>query len=88
MAGLCEGGNEPPGSFKSPKYLTEEKEDTKGMAYILNYGTISGKIDRILRKHEIKSIHKPRPHGTEALKKTTELLESLEATIQFTLMKT
>ncbi|KAJ4435750.1 hypothetical protein ANN_18368 [Periplaneta americana] len=37
----------------------KEQEGTKGMAYIPCYGPISGKISRLLRKHEIKTIHKP-----------------------------
>ncbi|KAJ4432364.1 hypothetical protein ANN_20983 [Periplaneta americana] len=35
------------------------QEKTKGMAYIPFYGPISGKIGRLLRKHGLKTIHKP-----------------------------
>ncbi|KAJ4447511.1 hypothetical protein ANN_09518 [Periplaneta americana] len=38
---------------------TRGTEETKGMAYIPFYGPISGKIGRLLRKHGIKTIHKP-----------------------------
>ncbi|KAJ4447063.1 hypothetical protein ANN_09052 [Periplaneta americana] len=43
----------------SDKPPAEEQEETKGMAYIPFYGPISGKISRMLRKHGIKTIHKP-----------------------------
>ncbi|KAJ4429872.1 hypothetical protein ANN_22076 [Periplaneta americana] len=43
----------------SDKPPAEEQEETKGMTYIPFYGPISGKISRMLRKHGIKTIHKP-----------------------------
>ncbi|KAJ4425835.1 hypothetical protein ANN_27461 [Periplaneta americana] len=43
----------------SDKPPAEEQEQTKGMAHIPFYGPISGKIGRLLRKHGIKTIHKP-----------------------------
>ncbi|KAJ4446315.1 hypothetical protein ANN_13010 [Periplaneta americana] len=43
----------------SDKPPAEEQEEMKDMAYIPFYGPISGKIGRLLRKHGIKTIHKP-----------------------------